>query len=150
MTDTRKTIVELFRLLAKCEDVRRTVVKISTSETQKKLRGLTLNQHTALEKIVTLTKTHPEGVTLREFAEDMQASPSSSSVMVDSLVNRGLIERVQNPEDRRTVLIRLSDKGLKIFSEHRNLVSKGLEDLLSKLSPEELQQLKVLVSKLAD
>lgn len=148
-SDIKEPVDELLRFLAKYDDIRRSVVKESSTETQQKLRGLTLHQYTAVEKIMELTQSTPKGVTLREFAQVMQSSPSSASVMVDSLVNRGLVERSQNPRDRRTVCIRLSEKGGNTLRESRALAAAELTKLLSCLSAEESQQLAAIMAKLS-
>ena len=108
-----------------------------------------MHQHIAVEKIMKLTATNPGGITLREFAQVMQSSPSSASVMVDSLVNRGLLERTQNPNDRRTICIRLSDKGCATLKESRELVTRDLAELVGRLSAEERCQLGNIMAKLS-
>lgn len=148
-SDTNEPVDELLSFLSKYDDIRRSVVREFSAETQQKLRGLTLHQHMAVEKIMELTQSSPKGVTLRDFARVMQASPSSASVMVDSLVNRGLVERSQNPTDRRTVCIRLSEKGSKVFTESRKHVVTKLSSLLSHLTADECQQLGVIMKKLS-
>lgn len=147
--EMNKTVDEMLLFLSKYDDIRRSVIKKSSTEAQKRLRGLTLHQHTAVEKVMLLTASHPQGVTLREFATVMQISPSSASVMVDSLVNRGLLERSQNPTDRRTINIRISEKGGKIISESRGLAAKELSKLLSLLSEEDRDKLAAIMAKLS-
>ena len=148
-TDTHEPVNELLAFLSKYDDIRRSVVREFSAETQLKLRGMTMHQHTAVEKIMKLTRQNPQGITLREFAQVMQSSPSSASVMVDSLVNRGLLERSQNPNDRRTVCIRLSEKGSKTLKESQELVKRDLAQLVDKLSAEERSQLAGIMSKLS-
>ena len=148
-TETNEPITALLHFLAKYDDIRRGVVREFSSETQLKLRGLTMHQHIAVEKIMKLTATNPGGITLREFAQVMQSSPSSASVMVDSLVNRGLLERTQNPNDRRTICIRLSDKGCATLKESRELVTRDLAGLVGRLSAEERCQLGNIMAKLS-
>lgn len=150
LQDIRKATAGLYRLHVTCEDLRRGVVRHSSKETQEKLRGLTMQQYAALEKTLLLTKKRPEGVNLKEIAALIQSSPSSSSVMMESLVKRGLIERAQNPGDRRTVLIRLTEKGQKTINEAQSLMTKSLTEMVSKLTPEEAEQLISITAKLCD
>lgn len=65
-------------------------------------------------------------------------SPAATSQLVDKLVQGGLIQRVEDPTDRRAKLLSLTDKG-------RNLVLKGideryrwLDELSNKLTQDEL------------
>jgi DNA-binding MarR family transcriptional regulator len=50
-------------------------------------------------------------ITLRELAERMTADPPWTTVVVDDLVRRGLAERIGNPADRRSKLVRLTEEG---------------------------------------
>lgn len=52
-----------------------------------------------------------EGIRMRELARKMGGSFSNATVLVDRLVERGLVERLAEPEDRRVVLVRVSDEG---------------------------------------
>lgn len=65
-------------------------------------------------------------------------TPAATSQLVDKLVQGGLIQRVEDPSDRRAKLLSLTDKG-------RNLIQKGideryrwLDELSSKLTEDEL------------
>lgn len=65
-------------------------------------------------------------------------TPAATSQLVDKLVQGGLIQRVEDPTDRRAKLLSLTDKG-------RNLVLKGideryrwLDELSNKLTQDEL------------
>lgn len=52
-----------------------------------------------------------EGIRMRELARKMGGSFSNATVLVDRLVERGLVERMAEPEDRRVVLVRVSEEG---------------------------------------
>ncbi|QQE13787.1 MarR family transcriptional regulator [Planctomycetota bacterium] len=51
-----------------------------------------------------------EPCSLKQAAKRMGVSQASACVMVDTLVGKGMLERVQDEEDRRRVLISLTDK----------------------------------------
>lgn len=70
---------------------------------------------------------------MRELARRLGGSFSNATVLVDRLVDRGLVERMAEPEDRRVVLVRASEKGRDVL--------EGLVTSWRTLSPELLQEL---------
>ncbi|HEY6793445.1 MAG TPA: MarR family winged helix-turn-helix transcriptional regulator [Kineosporiaceae bacterium] len=48
---------------------------------------------------------------LSELSEHLHIAPRSTTEVVDALVERGLAERRPDPEDRRAVLVRLTEHG---------------------------------------
>src|SRR5258708_24168329 len=68
-------------------------------------------------------------------------TPGSISVAVDRLVAKGLVSRVECPEDRRVRIVALTPRGksviMPIFREH----AAAMEKVFAGLSPDELRQL---------
>ena len=58
-----------------------------------------------------------EGIRMRELARRLGGSFSNAAVLVDRLVDRGLVERVADPQDRRVVLVRAIDEGQQLIDE---------------------------------
>lgn len=58
-----------------------------------------------------------------KLAESKHISPPAISRMVDGLVEKGLISRTEDPQDRRCTMLNLTDEGRdvlgKIFSENK-------------------------------
>lgn len=48
---------------------------------------------------------------LKDLASMLVVSPSSLSIMVNALVKQGSVQRVEDAEDRRRVVLRLTDQG---------------------------------------
>ncbi len=61
---------------------------------------------------------------LKDLAEAIGVSPSALSVMVQSLVERGLVSRVADPADRRRIALRLSADGERTMAR----LEEGLVD----------------------
>jgi DNA-binding MarR family transcriptional regulator len=59
------------------------------------------------------------------------------TVIVDRLIDEGLVERQSDPNDRRIVNILLTEKGLEDFENIKQEISENLKIKLSKLSDEE-------------
>ena len=59
------------------------------------------------------------------------------TVIVDRLIDEGLVERQSDPNDRRIVNILLTKKGFEDFENIKQEISENLKIKLSKLSEEE-------------
>src|ERR1700738_3771054 len=75
-------------------------------------------------------------------------TPGSISVAVDRLLDRGLVSRVESPEDRRVRIVSLVPKGkaliVPIFRKHAAEIRKVFADL----SPKELRALETTLKKI--
>ena len=58
-----------------------------------------------------------EGVRMRELARRLGGSFSNATVLVDRLVDRGLVERMADSQDRRVVLVRVTKNGQRFVEE---------------------------------
>ena len=91
----------------------------------KQIRLIHAVRHGLLEK--------PEGLLLRDLADQIGVTPPSASVMVDALVKRGFLERIIDPEDRRAVRIRLSGQVATHFDLLHRAALEQLEHLAEQL-----------------
>ena len=89
------------KLISVIDDMRRASFK-STPETQKKtVLGLTFRQGSAMSQIKLLTMEEPQGVALKTLAGHLKMTVPATSLLVETMVNKGFFERNPNPEDRR-------------------------------------------------
>jgi len=70
---------------------------------------------------------------LYEIAEKVGVSKASMSVTIDNLEKKSFITRNKDKNDRRAIIIKLSDKGINANREHEKLHYKMAEAILSKL-----------------
>ena len=63
------------------------------------------------------------------------------TVIVDKLIEEGLVERQSDPKDRRVINILMTEKGLKEFSAIKVAISENLKLKLSKLDEAEQEVL---------
>jgi DNA-binding MarR family transcriptional regulator len=88
-----------------------------------------------------------DGRQFNELASACCCSPSTITGVVDTLERKGLVARESNPEDRRSILVRLTDEGREL-----ERATPGLEMIFQGccggLGAEELQQLSILLRKL--
>lgn len=137
--------IKLFRLL---DDLRHTCFRLSSASQQKRIQGLTLRQCSAITRVETLTRECPQGISLKLLARHLQMTVPATSLLVETMVNRGLLERTPNPTDRRAVCIKLSEKGRSFFEEVNGLLNAETDKLAAVLSEEELEAISSATDKL--
>ncbi|MBS1531329.1 MAG: MarR family transcriptional regulator [Bacteroidetes bacterium] len=90
---------------------------------------------------------YPKPATVNLIKERMIDKMSDASRIVDRLVQKGLVSRCTNNQDRRAVDIRISEEGLKVLSI-MDKEFKTKDVLKSNLTEEEAAQLSHLLDKL--
>ncbi len=112
------------------------------------MQGLTVRQCSAIARVELLTQDCPQGISLKMLARHLQMTVPAASLLVETLVSRELLERTPNPNDRRAVCIRISEKGRCFFEEVNGLVNAEMDKLASVLSEEELSTISCAADKL--
>jgi len=67
---------------------------------------------------------------------------------IDRLERRGLVRRLADPDDRRGVIVELTDQGLEVVDEAVAAVTISDRQLLERLDAQEIAQLEGLLRKL--
>ena len=130
------------------DELRRSSLHAMNAGMQKKLQGLSLRQGSAISQLKLLTEEKPEGVALKTLAKRLQMTIPATSLLVETMVGKGFFERTPNPEDRRAVCIRLSEKGRQMFREVYAKFYEEIDTRAANLTTEELQTLQNMVTKL--
>lgn len=73
---------------------------------------------------------------LQSLAEQLRLDKSTSSRVVESLVKKAYVTRIENPEDRRAVLLSLTGEGAAIYQRIRAELIEEEYKLLADLPPE--------------
>lgn len=112
-------------------------------ELREELHSVTIHQLTALG--------HLKGgsVTMRELARDLDVSESSATAVTDRLVRQGLVERRDDPADRRVVRLALSPTGSALVDRLDEAVASKTSEMLSALTDTQLEQLIDILETLA-
>lgn len=71
------------------------------------------------------------------FADGVFSNRSNASQMIDRLEAEGLVYRIKNPRDRRSVLVELTDAGVERMHHAQASHMQLARDLLAPLSDEE-------------
>ena len=75
-------------------------------------------------------------VSITELAELLQVSAPSASTMVERLVEKGVLVREPDPEDRRKVIVTISPDMISITEQIEKDIFSSFVDLVEKLGPE--------------
>jgi DNA-binding MarR family transcriptional regulator len=76
-----------------------------------------------------------DGASLSELADHVGLTLSTMSTLVDGLVARGLVNRREDPEDRRRMTLTLTELGRNRHEVAREATLISLGEMLSQLSP---------------
>ena len=79
---------------------------------------------------------------ISRLADALGIRPNVATGIIQRLVDRGLIERCEDPDDRRVRLLSVTDRGLALIDELSGIVLAKGRELLDRLSDEQLRQLR--------
>ena len=85
---------------------------------------------------------------MTSVAKTLEVTTGTLTIAVNSLVKKGYVDRVRSEEDRRVVLVSLSDKGKKAYLHHRKFHEDMIEAVVSEMSEEEQRVLEKAMIKL--
>ena len=89
-----------------------------------------------------LKKVHELGpVRMSEIGRHMEISKPYMTALVNKLIREGLAERVLDPDDRRVVMIRITDDGRNVLSEFTRIARETVIRKLSSLDSEDISSL---------
>ena len=81
------------------------------------------------------------------LAKGLMLSSAGVTSRIDRLERRGLVRRLDDPDDRRGVIIELTDQGRQVVDEAVAALAISDRQLLDRLDPEEVEQLEGLLRK---
>lgn len=76
---------------------------------------------------------HNPGMNLNELAEKTFRTKSAMSVLIKSLVEKGLVKRVRDKDDNRRYVISLTEKGKQIHEFHEKLDDYNYKKILTEM-----------------
>ncbi len=91
----------------------------------------------------------PEPVTMGELGRALDVPLSTATRIVDWMVDRGYIQRVHDPNDRRVVRLSLTDGGQELYHTIDRFIRDRIEMVLHELAPAERDSLIALAHRLA-
>ena len=74
----------------------------------------------------------PDGLRMKDLAERILFSRSGLTNVIDRMEKEGLVQRVRPQNDRRSILVVLTDKGRRKMEEARRYHREGLDEHFSR------------------
>jgi len=146
MTDTKSKAIDKTSLI---EEIQRLQHRISNSIGHHASApwmdiSLTIGQLKSLFFIDSEASTNS-----RKLAKVLGVTPPNVTGIIDRLVEQGLVSRQENPEDRRILSLRTTDKGKSLLVKLRESGANRMSGVLAQLSIDELSALKKGLTALA-
>ena len=105
--------------------------------------GLTTRKHSVLLAIKNLKSP----VTVTDVARWLDRNANGISMLVDRMVDDGLISRVRDMPDHRAVRLVITPQGEKCFEDANRLTRQFFRDIFSDISEEDLLKMSGLLEK---
>lgn len=83
---------------------------------------------------------HHGDLPMSRLADLLDVSLSNATGLVDRMEERGIVERVRVPDDRRVVLVRVAAEGIRVRDEVEAMRQDRLRAVLGRLDPTQLER----------
>jgi len=141
---------ELTPLQTKIEELARQVWAVLPLLTRVLVNGIreqlgdtaTVAQYRALEHV------YSQPMTLSTLAKLRRVSLQSASDLVQSLVERGWMQRAPDPKDRRQSILHLTETGRAVYEQVRQQLTETLAGYLTPMNEGEVQALETTLNAL--
>ncbi|WP_029480551.1 MarR family winged helix-turn-helix transcriptional regulator [Deinococcus marmoris] len=133
------------RLTACMRQLHRLVSDRMMGSLQSDLQGedVSFTQMTALYKVRAFAP-----ISVTALAEHLGVSLPATSQLIQELVRRNLMERRENPQDRREKLLALSEKGQQFLSVKEKTMIGAYSELFQRAQPETLGRAEAAINAL--
>jgi DNA-binding MarR family transcriptional regulator len=98
--------------------------------------------------VLTLLR-HNEAMPMGRLADILDASVSNATGIIDRMEERGLVERLRVPDDRRVVLVQPTQAGLDLVDEVELVKNEVMIRALARLDDVQLERLSTAVSDIS-
>lgn len=85
-------------------------------------------------------------LTMSRIAELLDVSDSNATGLIDRMEERGFVERFRDPNDRRVVLVRVSEQGRQILTDVEVVRDDLMRKVLGRLDAPQLNRLSLAVN----
>jgi DNA-binding MarR family transcriptional regulator len=90
----------------------------------------------------------PDGLTMGELSSRLMVSNGNVTGLTDALVREGLVSRLPEPEDRRSLRIRLTPSGKRAFDTMTPTHEQWIDQMMAGLTRAEMAHLLELLGRL--
>jgi DNA-binding MarR family transcriptional regulator len=105
--------------------------------------GLTARKHSILLAIKNIN----QPVRVSDVARWLDRDANLISMRIDVMEKDGLISRIHDLDDRRSVFLEMTPKGKKVFDEANKLTGKLFQHIFTVISEDELRTLSTLLER---
>ncbi len=102
----------------------------------------------SLRQLSALTMIESEKTSLGDVARRLMVTPAVVTGLIDRLEKRGYVRRINSTDDRRRVLLALTDEGRAAAESVSNLLQQEMATALSAFSSEEMDELDRCLTRL--
>ena len=88
-----------------------------------------------------------ESLPVSEAGSKLNISKPQMTILTDKLIEKHLIERVQDKKDRRIINISITDEGTGLLAEFKAMVKDNIKEKLSSLDNKDLNELSDALDK---
>jgi DNA-binding MarR family transcriptional regulator len=85
-----------------------------------------------------------------EIGERLQIARAQMTKLIDRLVCLNLVERTEDALDRRSINIKLTDRGNSVIKEQKNMITRAANEIISALTLEDLERLSASLRNLRE
>ena len=130
----------------------RLLVRVSQVETMDLVERLHARGHGAVQRahIAVLGNIHTEGTRLVELARRLGVTRQAASQMVQQIERRGFLERTEDPEDGRAVLVRHTPAGRALLLDALSLMDEIETGYAELVGSKAMDQVRRTLRKIAD
>lgn len=80
-------------------------------------------------------------IRMGELAERLHITPASTTRAVACLAKRGYVQRDQDPDDLRSVVVSATDEGSARYRTYNRRIYSGITQILAEFEPDEREQM---------
>jgi len=138
--ETLELTQELFQLM------KRTPRKLIMQKSQ----GMAPSEIEMLMMLTMRSESDQKALTVSELSSLLQITPAAVTHMINPLEEKGFVERLSDPSDRRVVIIGMTDKGLEIAQSFVGNAQNKLMGLVTHLGKDDSRTFIQLMNKVID
>jgi DNA-binding MarR family transcriptional regulator len=113
-------------------------------------KDMTRSEYELLGMLVMRLEGNQKSLSIGEISNFLQITPAGVTHLINPLEEKGLIERLKDPSDRRVVLVGITEKGIVIAEDLMAEVQEKLVGLIDFLGEEDSRKLINLMNKVID
>ncbi len=148
MNSSPEEKLRLFRQLHKLVEISQRFMQYCHIEPLINRLNVRRSEFDLLMRLYNLTLDHPDGVSLKALTRVLGVSQSAASMTVASLMQKGLVCRQVNPQDRRQALLTIAPQERVHFDTMAVAQSEATAQILADLPGEKKKLIKVFIDEM--